>query len=290
MIRVFQMVVLSGVCLLVTGCKILPSTSLKTGEKNKPIWEQVKIGDIAPSADSEQSKPQFLKAISFDVHIFEIPAENINKLDDIWKILYVQPLRFRDYKAFRANSFFVRFGQSPKLNQLLDLLHAADGQKVLTVKLLPVDNQANDVIATRLDSPQDILYVSRDGLPDKASVGPGLLCLRIRAQRTSGSRDMCSIIAEPAFSVPINSPVQDLAERVQRHEFIFDALAFGLKMSLGDFVLLGPERYISDQSTLGGLFFSKPKGSLFFGETLLKPPELKPSVRIFILVYSGISD
>ncbi len=288
MVRVFQIltvvrqvVVLSCVCLLVTGCKI--------PEKNKPIWEQVKISDIAPSASSEQSESQFLKAINFDVHIFEIPAENINKLDDIWKILYVQPLRFRDYKAFRANSFFVRFGQAPMWNPMLDLLRAADGQKVVTVKLLLADSQTSDVVVARLNTKQEVLYISSGGLTDKTTIGPGILSLRVRAKKASGSRDMCSIIAEPTFSVPINGSVPDLAERARRHEFIFDPLAFGLKMSPGDFVLLGPERYISDQSALGGLFFSKPKGSLFFGETLLKPPELKPSVRVFILVYSGIS-
>ncbi len=282
MIRISQIMVFSCVCLLVTGCKI--------PEKNKPIWEQVKIGDIAPSKSNKQTAPKFLNTINFDVHIFEIPAENINKLDDIWKILYIQPLRFRDYKAFQANSFVVRFGQTTVWNQMLDLLHAADGQKVITVKLLSTDSQANDVIATRLNSQQDVLYISRGSLTDKASVGPGLLCLRVRAQKTPGSRDMCSIIAEPAFSLPTSSPIPGLTERAQRHEFTFAPLAFGLKMSPGDFIFLGPERYISDQRTLGGLFFGKPKGSLFFDEIGFKLPEPKPAVRIFILVCTGIID
>ena len=282
MIRVFQIVVFSCVCLLVTGCKI--------PEKNKPIWEQVKIGDIAPTTGSEQAGTRFLKTINFDVHIFEIPAKNINKLDDIWEILYTQPLRFQDYKAFRANSFVVRFGQAPMWNQMLDLLCAADGQKVITVKLLLADSQDGAVVVARLNTKQEVLYISSGGLTDKTTIGPGILSLRVRAQKTPGSRDMCSIIAEPAFSLPINGSVPDLAERAQRHEFIFAPLAFGLKMSPGDFVLLGPERYISDQGTLGGLFFSEPKGSLFFGENELKPPELKPAVRVFILVCTSIID
>lgn len=282
MLRAFRIIVLSGVCLLVSGCKI-PG-------KSKPVWEQVKIGDIGPSAGGEQPGSRFLKAISFDVHIFEVPAENINKLDDIWKILYAQPLRFRDYRAFRANSFYARFGRAAEWEQMMDLLRAANGQKVVTVKLLSTDSEANDVIAVMLDNQQDVLYVSGNGLTDKVNIGPGLLCLRIRAQKTSGSRDMCSIIAEPAFSIPIDGSVPDLAERMQRREFTFAPLTFGLRMSPGDFILLGPERYISDQSALGGLFFSKPKGSLFFGETLLKPPERKPSVRVFILAYSSIGD
>ena len=61
-------------------------------------------------------------------------------------------------------------------------------------------------------------------------------------------------------------------------------------MGPGDLVLLGPERYISDQRTLGGLFFSKPEGSLFFSETGRKPPEIKPAVKLFVLVCTAIND
>jgi hypothetical protein len=61
-------------------------------------------------------------------------------------------------------------------------------------------------------------------------------------------------------------------------------------MSPGDFVFLGPEKYIEDQTTLGGLFFNKPEGSLFFGATEHKGPEQKPAVRVFLLVCTGIND
>jgi hypothetical protein len=282
MVRVFQVVVFSCIGLLAIGCG--------AAKRNRPVWKHVKIGDIAPSAGGERAGPQFLKTINFDVHIFEIPAENINKLEDIRQILYTQPLRFRDYKAFRANSFFVRFGQAPVWNQVLDSLRAADGQKVVTVKLLLADGQHNDVIVTRLGSKQDVLYVSRSGLTDKASVGPGLLCLRVEADKVAGSRDVCKIVAEPVFSLPTDSSIPGMAEQAQRHEFVFAPLAFGLKMSPGDFVLLGPERYVSDQKALTGLLFSEPERSLFFGGTGIKRAELKPAVRIFILVCAGIVD
>ena len=74
------------------------------------------------------------------------------------------------------------------------------------------------------------------------------------------------------------------------HEFDFSSAGFGLKMSPGDFVVLGPDKYISDRSTLGGLFFSKPEGSLFFDKTKRKMPKHKPAVRVFVLVCTGIGD
>jgi len=64
MIRFFQIAVFSCLGLLLTGCK--------APEESEPIWEQVKIGDIAPSHSGKQPDSQLLKTINFNVYIFEI--------------------------------------------------------------------------------------------------------------------------------------------------------------------------------------------------------------------------
>jgi hypothetical protein len=87
----------------------------------------------------------------------------------------------------------------------------------------------------------------------------------------------------------IRGTIPQLDARAKLREFPFSAAAFGLKMSPGDFILLGPKEYISDQTALGGLFFSNPKGSLFLNETERKPLERKPAVRIFLLVCTRIN-
>jgi hypothetical protein len=60
-------------------------------------------------------------------------------------------------------------------------------------------------------------------------------------------------------------------------------------MGPGDFILLGPKEYVSDQTALGGLFFSNPEGSFFFSETERTPLERKPAVRLFLLVCTRTS-
>jgi len=60
-----------------------------------------------------------------------------------------------------------------------------------------------------------------------------------------------------------------------------------MKKRPGDFVFLAPKEYVSDQTALGGLFFSNPRGGLFFSKT--KSPEYKSAVRIFLLVCTGIN-
>ena len=144
MIRVFQITVLSCIGLFLIGCH--------GSEQIEPKPEQVKIGDIAPSHKAKQPSTELLNTVSFDIYIFEIPAENIIKLSDAWRMLYIKPLRFTDYNAFRANSFRVRFGQISALETIHDLLLAAGGQKIVTVSLLLPDGQAIDLTITGLNT------------------------------------------------------------------------------------------------------------------------------------------
>jgi hypothetical protein len=280
MTRAFQIAAIGWLSFCLFGCT--------SAEKQKPILGKVKIGDIAPTQTGKLLvKP--LKTINFDVHIFEIPAENVGKLKDVWQTLYTKPLRFNNYNAFKANLFSVRFGQIEMWNKTLDLLLAVGGRRIVKVSLLLPDDQPSDVAVTGLNSQQTISYVSTDGSRESATIGPGVLVLRIKTEKILASKSVCNLLAWPVFSPPIRSPVPQLAARARLRELLFDCAGFGLKMSPGDFVVLGPEKYVSDQMALGGLFFSKPEGSVFFSETERKPPQLKPAVRIFLLVCTGIN-
>jgi len=280
MTRAFHIAVVGWLSVCVFGCT--PT------EKQKPIWEKVKIGDIAPTQTGKLPvKP--LKTINFDAHIFEIPAENVGKMKDIWQILYTNPLRFNNFNAFKANWFSVRFGQIEMWNKTLDSLLAAGGQKIVKVSLLLPDGQTSDLVVTGLNRQQTISYVSINGSREADAIGPGVLALRIKAQKPPASRGVCNIVAYPVFSPPIRPSVSQLAARAKLHELSFGSAGFELKMSQGDFVVLGPEKYVSDQTELGGLFFSNPEGRMFFSETERKLPQRKPAVRIFLLVCTGIN-
>ena len=56
-------------------------------EKDKPIWEDVKIWDIAPAKPANGGGFQLIKTANFDVYVFELPAKNVSSLDSIWEIL-----------------------------------------------------------------------------------------------------------------------------------------------------------------------------------------------------------
>jgi len=255
------------------------------GPEEEPIWEKIKIGDLAPRQGGKPQSTRLIKTINFDLHILEIPAENIDKLDDTRKNLYTKRLRFNSLHAFGANSFSVHFGQIRMLDEIYNLLLAASGKIITKVSLMLADGLPESIAITGLDGPRTIFFTSTYGSREGANIGPGILALRLKAQTIPGSRGVCNVTAYPVFSPPmIRGTIPQLDARAKRGEFPFSAAAFGLKMGPGDFILLGPKEYVSDQTALGGLFFSNPKGSLFFSKTERKPLERKPAVRIFLLV------
>jgi hypothetical protein len=256
-------------------------------EPEQPIWEKVKIGDLAPSDAGKTQQVELLKMTKLDVHIFEIPAENIAELDKIRKKLFIRPLQLKDYKAFNANSFMVRFGQVDLWRQTNEWLIGADGRNIANVSLMLADGQAQTIVIAGLDRPQTIFYTAANGSSEGANVGPGVFGLRIKAENIPGSRGVCDLVAYPVFSPPTESTIPQLDALGKLREFPFTSAAFGLKMSPGDFVFLAPKEYVSDQTALGGLFFNNPRGGLFFSKA--KAPEYKPAIRIFLLVCTGIN-
>jgi hypothetical protein len=281
MTRVFQIAVLSCLAFWLTGCH---------GSKQKePIWEQVKITDLAPFPGDKQPNDQLLKTINFKVYFFEIPAENISTLDDIWPILYAQPLQFNDYDAFVANSFLAGYGQIPMWNKAAELLRAADGIQANTISLLLPDGQSNDIAVAGLVREQTVFYISKKGAMEGAALGPGRFGLRIKAEKIPGSRGVCKMSVMPVFSPPRRRSIPLLTTREKSGEFTFSSVGFSLRMGPGDFVLLGPDKYDNSLITLGSLLFSKPEGSLFFGRLEHKAPERKPAIRLLLLVCTGMN-
>lgn len=252
-----------------------------------PIWEQVKIGDLAPYGGSKTEQPPTTRTIDLVVHVFEVPTENIEKLDRIRKTFYIKPLRLRNYNSFTSDSFLVRFGQNDRLQEIQEMLGDAGALQITHVALMLPDAIAQTIAVIGLDRPQSVFFTAADGSRQAANVGPGVLGLRIQAETIPGARGLASVTAFPVFSLPTERAIPELDARAKMREFPFTTAAFGVNMGPGDFVYLGPKEHISDQTALGGLFFNNPSGRLFFSET--KPPEFKPTVRVFLILCTGMS-
>jgi hypothetical protein len=290
MIRLFEIAVFSFLLLSLTGCN--------SPEESEPVWERLKIGDLAASDNGKVPGGQALKTINFSVYIVEMPAGNVSVLDDIRQVLYAEPVRYKDYDAFTANLFSAGFGQGPMWGEVVSLLDGGGGRKARTVSLLLSDGQANDVAVARLRGEQTIFYVSSGGSMDGETVGPGRLALRIRAKKIPGLKGLCNVSVYPVFTVPMAGSIPQLAARAKSGEFVFGSAGFELKMGAGDFLFLGPQEYIENRITLASYLFSRPGPSPGVRIFLIPPssgterPELYfgPVVRGYLIVCTGVND
>jgi len=243
-----------------------------------PIWQDVKITDLAPAADPRPGVRDLSVMVDFNVFTFEVPAEKIGMFEEVRSMLYKKPLRYTDYDAFKANSFLVGFGRTGTWDKIGNLLRNSGSRRARTSSLSFADGQSNDVTITRIKNGQIIYYVSTTGSIESAPVGPGRLVLRLTAQTIPGQRGLCRVEALPVL---VTFPERDFGllprgPDMPGGQFPFIPAAFRLKMSAGDFVLLGPKKYIDHLATLSGAFFSRPGRKAFF--------------RVYLIVCAGIND
>lgn len=282
MIRSFHIAVLTTFSISLAGCP---------APEEDPLWNDIKINDLAPENSDGNPQQQQLQTINFDLHIYEIPADNIRKINEIRRTLDTRPLRFSNRLAFSANSFSVYYGRLQTWNAISDLLIEAGGERRSRTSLLLPDGQTEDITVAVFDHPLTVYYTSSQGLnKEGANIGPGLLTMRIKAGNSPTLRDAANVTIYPVFKVPIGSTIPQLDAGMKSREFPFTAAALGLYMSPGDFIILSPEEYVTDQSTLGSIFFNNPKGSMFFQQDKRKPPVFKPSFRVYMLTCTGINN
>ena len=261
-----------------------------TPPEEEPIWKDLKIGDLAPSHDRKQPKSRLVESTNFNLFVFEMPSDNLDKLNEIRKTMFTRNLRYQSPHAFEANSFSVHFGQYRMWEQIFYSILAAGAKRINRAQLMLADNIPETIAIIPIESPQTIFYTAITGSKEGANVGPGILALKVKIQKVPALRGVCNFTAYPVYSPPmLKSTIPLLDARAQRREFPFSSAAFGLRMGPGDFILLGPKEYVDDQTSLGGLFFSNPKGNLFQGKTERAPLQQKSAVRLFLLVCTRTS-
>ncbi len=278
MIRTCQITVVVCLVILVAGC---------SSYRNKPPLNRITLGQLA--ADGNNGQAGVLKTINFELQVFEIPVDNLKDIDEIRRTLDTQPLKYTSQIAFSANSFSAYYGRIQSLATVNDLLTAAAAHKLTSMSLMMNEGQEQTINIVTMDFPQVVFFVSDTGRKEGARIGPGILGLRLRTEKTEGADNSCEVTAIPVFAIPAGNAIPQLDAQIKTREFPFTAAAFGLNMRVGDFIVLAPEKYtVYQPDYLSSLIFNNPGGSLFFGPDKRKPPQLKPAVRIYLLVCNWI--
>jgi hypothetical protein len=275
MTRPLQILFICTVIILPAGCADTQKTADTKG---------IKIGDLVPPG--KRAQQQALRTINIDIISYEIDAETIASMENIWQILSPGKLRYNEFNSFTANGLRAGMGKFREFVKVTTMLKTANATNLPKTSLLLMDGQPELVRIARTPSKKTISYIDRQGAVKTAEIGLGIAGLQIHAQQintsallkkdsqAADSAQMASVHVVPAVLASTEGIAPALAERIKERDLRIYAAGFSAIMKPGEFVMLGPSEYKQNETAAVNLFFSKP-GS-------------KPTVRIFLLVCVSI--
>ena len=239
----FYIVLIATTCLL--GC-------LGQDAHSDVSIDGIKLSDIT-ATDSTGLPPQ----IFFRMFVFEMPAENFTSINDIFKNLSTEPLRFVNKDTFRANGFNAAFGYNKMWDPAASRLRQLNAKRIMTKNIFIFDDDGHDIVIAGTNNPQTMLYISKERIITIANLDSGQFIWRIKAKIIPQRRGTAGVTIMPVFKNNYQPKFTKLIEGVKPGETVFGSAGFGLNMSNEDFILIGPGRYNSEQATLCNSFFAR---------------------------------
>jgi hypothetical protein len=263
------------------GCK-------KTHTEPPPLWERVDLSDLESSDSPGSQSLQPLESINLDVYYYEVPVDQVKTLQKVWNPLNKQGIRFKNAMSFQNNGFQFSHAQLDKLSWIIGNLEEVQAQKIGTFALILAEGYDSDLAITPLPGSHTISFLDTKGNTQSAKIGPGQLNLRLRAQKSRNSPYPDEIVAYPMVTVASHKGIEKLKELASRYEVAFMSSSFSVRIRPGDVFLLGPEEFYGDMTTLGGLFFTNPRGRVFAPSRLGGLPTHKQTVRAYVILCTSI--
>ncbi|MGD0078717.1 MAG: hypothetical protein ABSB91_08865 [Sedimentisphaerales bacterium] len=253
----------------------------------QPETKGIKIGELAPKSKMpNQPVMQFLQTTNIDIVTYELPAKDINSLDNVWAILpgNTETLRITDPDGFAANGLRVAAGTFGKKNKIMEALKTIKAQKLSTTSLLIHDGQPETLVLGRLTRKSTIAYIARGGAVVNAEAGPAILGLQVYARQitpptvsgqTPPAQTISRVQITPVISASTEGLPEELAIRMKQQDVRIYSAAFGLNMKPGDIFVLAPTPYkIGDDTAVAGRFLAQ-NGS-------------EPMIKILLFVCTSI--
>jgi hypothetical protein len=264
-----------------TGCK-------KNTTESPPLWDEVKLSDLEAVGGPDSNGIQPIPGINLDVHHFELPVDQIKTLQRVWKPLSKQGIRFRNALSFQGNGLQFSRSRADKLSWIVGSLEEARAIKIGVSSIILTEEHHSDLLITLIPRRHTISFLNMEGAAQSATVGPGRLNLRLKAQRVGGSPYPNQIMGHPMVTVPSFNAIDKLDQLGNQSEAAFISSSFSARVMPGDVFLLGPEEFFGEITTLGGLFFLNQQGRFFNSQRPGGSRTAKPTVRVYMILCTDI--
>jgi hypothetical protein len=272
---------------VIINCLILVILTGCADTRRKPETKGIKIGELAPKGKTPNPPiMQSLQTTNIDITAYELPAKDINLLDNVWVILAdnTEGLRITDPAGFAANGLRISAGTFGKKNKITDALKTIKARNLSTTSLLIQSNQPELFVLGRLTSKSIIAYIARGGADANAEAGPAILGLQVYARQfkpptvswqTTPAQTISRVQITPIIAASTEGLPEELAIRLKQTDLRIYSAAFGLNMKPGDIFVLAPTPdKINDDTTAAGRFLTR-NGS-------------EPMIKILLFVCTSI--
>ena len=213
--------------------------------------EGVKLSDLVPA------KNEFnFKQIQLDFVAFEMPAENFSTVSSVIETLSDADIVYTSKKNFKTNGFTAGIGLNEQWKDFIPALRQARARKAFTSKLLVFDQQGDDVHVKNIRTPIDISYISRIGDTREITLPDGRPQFRIKATPLSQRKGLAAIRLEALYRNNFGGNLPAPKGITVTNETLFDFSSIKLKLNEGDFLIIAPDAYSDDYTTVSSLFFS----------------------------------
>lgn len=233
--------------------------------------EGIKIEDLRA-----KDMPPMPSSINIRIYTFEADAEDTLYMQSAFAELTVNPLKFRNRRAFNDNGFCVGFGRGRQWDKVAVKLEEIGAAKVMTNSVMIFDRKPYDIQVTGMPQGDEVSYYNNENNPAEAELEKGRFAFRITATRIAELADLADVKFETVFLPVEDRYIQRLVGRDTDNAVEFSSNTFRVKMSTGDFLFVGPCRYQEDVSKLGSRFFVNQ--------------QIESLVKYYLIVFMNVSD
>lgn len=259
-----------------TTAYILTSLMLLTGcsgqKKEEAPVADIKLGDLAPVGPI--GTVMRTQTVAFDFYKLDLPAANIQKLSDIWKMLYTRPVRLADPAAFAANYFRLVYGESQMWDKTAEMLQSAGAKEAAKISMLLDYGQFDNLVIARIRKKENMFYFTRKLEIEPVKAEPGHIVLKINATAVPGVRGVCDLNATPVL-MPRQLPTLEMDPTAGTGQVDLPLLGFTVQMSPGSFLLIGPTSYPQNKKLFSNRFFI---------------PRRESRIRVYVIFCRSITD
>jgi hypothetical protein len=246
---------------ILTGC----------GNNNQQVQTKgIKINELAATQanskgpQKENLQMQILHTTNINVVTYELPADKIPALDDIWKNLNANALRYNDANGFSANELRAGAGTIRDFPKIMSALTNSKAKKLYTTSLMIQTNQPEIVDMARLTRKTMISYIGRQGAVQNNEMGPGNLAMQVMArqilpdlQTGSANTSSASIQITPIIYYSTEGLSPQMVTQIRANDVRIYSAGFGMNIKPGEFIVLAPARITVDEKTAADRFFIK---------------------------------